>query len=128
MAKSPVVIAVMGIGACAALSLLMQQALRARQESRVDPLQRDVERQFARQLVGGVSVREDQVDGRRQIAVEVAVIAGLRKEPIADAIGALVWEKSRETERVPDEVVVAVGDDGEGRILTRAVRRPLHLR
>ena len=111
VSKSPVVIAVIGIGGCVALSLMMRTALNIRHEQERDPLEHRLETHFGRRLTAPVRVSTEERDGKSRLVVELCVIAGLRKDRIVETAGRLAWASR------------LGGDCGSGRGRHRSHRR-----
>ncbi len=114
MRKSIFVIGGLGLGGCLALSLGLRELLAVQQERQRSPLASLLEGHFSRRLVGRVHVQWVDANGRQQLEARLAVFSGLRKEPIAEAAGELLWLNAANHGRRPDSVVVRVEDDDGG--------------
>lgn len=124
MAKSLWAIGVIGVGGCVFLSLLLHEALDTHTRMKRNPLAPALERHFGERLVEPARVETEVEDGKSRIFVRLCAIAGLRKERIARTAGRIVWERTRGSDRVPDEVVVAVSDEDDGVVTSVTVPPP----
>lgn len=124
MSKSPAVIAAIGISGCLALSLVMREFLEVQHELERDPIALELEARFPRRLIRPVRVSSQEKEGRLVVYVDLKVIAGLRKDRFVGPAGRVAWDLRLGDENEPDEVIVRVTDDGEGKTLTAIAPRP----
>jgi hypothetical protein len=91
VSKSPLVIAALGVGACVALSLMMQQLTSFEADRGVAPYLAAVERKFADRLVGPLRLREELAAGQPRLVVQARLRDGLEPARLAEELGAEVW-------------------------------------
>lgn len=106
----------------------MQQLLEVKQEKQKSPLELELEAQLDGRRVGPVKVVEQQEEGRTRLLVRLSVLAGLRKNRIAQSVGDQAWQLVQGTKAEPSEIVVMVGDDDNGPVTTLSVPRPVRRR
>lgn len=113
MSKSTVAIAVLGLLACGALSMVMKQAVGLQAEQRRVPWLPAVEARFAGRLIGQVLVRDEPQAAGNDVVVSVQLAKGVDAAPMAQAIGSEVWMHLARAGSAAQRVVVVVrrGDD-----------------
>jgi hypothetical protein len=124
VSKSPIVIAVIGLAGCVAMSLMMRHLLSAHQEQSREPLELALERRFSGRLAGPARVLERVANGRMSLVLELRVLAGMRKDRFVDKAGLMAWEYRRGCVDEPHEVEVIITDDGDGEPMAATVPRP----
>ena len=124
MSKSLLAIGALGAAACLVMSLMMQHLLEVKQQRDKSPLELELEARFEGRLVGPVKVVTEQDAGKTRLRVQLSVLAGLRKDRVAEAVGTQTWDLVQGTAVRPHEVVVEVGDEDRGPVTTKSVPRP----
>lgn len=128
VSKSLIAIGALGVAASLVLSLLMQDLLKTKQERDRSPLELELEAPLEGRLVAPVRVIDERTKGTPRVLVRLSVLAGLRKERIAEAIGAQAWHNLQGAGNEPTEVVVEVADEDKGPVTRLVVPRPARRR
>jgi hypothetical protein len=128
VSKSLIAIGALGVAASLVLSLLMQDLLKTKQERDRSPLELELEAPLEGRLVAPLRVLDERPSGKPRVSVRLSVLAGLRKERIAEAVGAQAWHYLQGAGNEPSEVVVEVGDEDRGPMTRLVVPRPARRR
>lgn len=128
VSKSLIAIGALGVAASLVLSLLMQDLLKVKQERDRSPLELELEAPLEGRLIAPLRVIDERPAGTPRVRVRLSVLAGLRKERIAEAVGAQAWHSLQGAGNEPTEVVVEVADEDRGPVTRLVVPRPARRR
>lgn len=112
------VIAGLGIAACALLSLMMKQAMSLSSERAKVPYAAALEARFAQKLAAPLQIRDERTDAGLRLVVLARFEPGVDAAKTAAAIGAEVWMHAARAGTPPHELVV-VERDGANREVRR---------
>ncbi|MBL8735335.1 MAG: hypothetical protein JNL12_02795 [Planctomycetes bacterium] len=118
MSKSPMVIAGLGIAACALLSLMMKQAISLTSERAKVPYAEALEARFGQKLAAPLQIRDEQTDAGARLVVLARFEPGVDAAQTAAAIGAEVWMHATRA-GTPARELVVVERDAANRELRR---------
>jgi hypothetical protein len=107
--KSLIIMGGLALGACFALSLLMQQAADLGRELSPKPYQSRVDEVLGRRLAAASKVRVVVDAGQRRLRAAVQAAPGERPSAVAAQVGAVLWRKADELGAVIAAVEVQVG-------------------
>lgn len=124
MSKSPLVIAGIGIVACALLSLTMKQALSLSSERAKVPYAEALEARFAQQLAAPLQIRDERTDTGVRLVVLARFAAGVDAAKTAAAIGAEVWMHAGRAGTKAVELVVVERDAANREVRRFPFARP----
>ncbi|MFM1873745.1 MAG: hypothetical protein RL398_3167 [Planctomycetota bacterium] len=122
MRKSLIIMTGLALGACLALSLLMQQAADLGRELSPKPYQSRLDEVLGERLAAASKVRVVADAGQRRLRATLQAAAGERPSAVAARAGELLWRKADELRAVIVAVEVHVGTP-DGKTLVCEVPR-----
>lgn len=118
------VIAGLGIVACALLSLMMKQAVGLREERAKVPYAAALEDRFGEQLAAPLQIREEAADAGLRMLVVARFAPGVDAGKTAAAIGAEVWMHATRAGTKAQELVVVERDEANREVRRYPFARP----
>ena len=99
MPKSIYVIAILGLGGCIALSLMMKNLVEEKGDRDAHPMAREVQELFGGRLEGNVDLQWEERDGIRFAVLTITPAAGSPRERLAKDMAQYVWRRLAVEER-----------------------------
>ncbi len=126
--KSLIVISVLGLGACFALSLMMRQVVELDGERREAPFLPALRAKFGPQLAQPLRLREESTPTGARWVATAKVAAEVDGARLAESIGSEVWMHTQRAGTAPNEVLVRLQGEESGAVTTVSVPPPQLLR
>ncbi|MFO1030553.1 MAG: hypothetical protein U1F60_05715 [Planctomycetota bacterium] len=124
MSKSPMVIAGLGVAACALLSLMMKQAVSLSSERAKVPYAEALEARFGPRLAAPLRIRDEHTDEGARLVVLARFAPGVDAAKTALAIGEEVWMHAARAGTAARELVVVERDAANREVRRHPVARP----
>lgn len=118
------VIAGLGIAACALLSLMMKQAMSLSSERAKVPYAAALEARFAQELAAPLQIRDERTDAGVRLVVLARFEPGADAARMAAAIGAEVWMHAARAGTRASELVVVERDAANREVQRFPFARP----